>query len=620
MASEKSNFEPQNCTTQASENGLLSEYPLTQTTLQSEGEISTCSLSQHSVSPLNEDSPKTTTHPSPSMTADRKDSPPTDNTEPVTDLRDQPEVEAAEDEAFFLKKEVAAQHLLELLQEDIGMVTDSSRTVSSESVVSGNINQSLSAEPKSSQTCKQAETPREPPREVSLSQKQLNDSDPYCEQSWTLPSEDSNITMGPRSTRPDHGSEVLHRQLLKETEQSKSFQGESEKQQSLLPAGQSAAPRPTEVSQGKPSDTDRVLCKGSWAGPVPVGAESSEKEQHLWSLGTQKDIDGSYLGVLPQSQSTPGLFKAPSKSSIKAKAERLSAIETSRENSSQSHAGISLQPVDHKGEESNRSQEKAASAELPSLPSVNYTQKVDAWRANQTSGKTSLLDTLALQGSSGLSAKKKAYDAISDTPHRLPSEKVRSLQESPMSVPANQSVPKSSSVVPPGSALKRGTEEAVSSIPGESDNTGCSKGPSALLSTASQSSSLSTVMSGRKAQGTRSSAANEENLAPDDVQHDPSATAQPSALLGLGRFSDASADHNLTQSTSQDSNSSGMKLATSVGTSSVVSLEVDNYAPYWTSKASSPPPQQPSQELDIEERIPVFVYDLYVQLKVFKYV
>lgn len=520
-----------------------------------------------------------TDHSSLSVTADS----PTANTEPVTDPQDQ--VEAADDEAFFLNKAITAQQLLDVLQKDIGMLTDSSSALSSECVVPQSIDLPVSAEPKSSPTCKQpmtrAETLQEPPCEVSLSQKQLSDSDSYCEQSWTLPSEDSNISTGPRSTRPDHACVVLHRQLLKESEQSNSCQGESEKQQSLLPAGQSGAPHPTEVSQGKPGDTDGVLCKGSQTGPFSGGVEKSLKEQHLGSLGNQTDIEGSYLGFLPQSQSTPGIFKAPSKSSNRSKAEQLSAIK-----SSQSEAGTSPQSCDHQSKESNHGEEKAASAEVPSLPSVSYTQKVDAWRANQTSGKTSLLDSLALQGISGLSPKKRACDAISDTPNHLPSEKVRSFQQPPMSVPAYQS--------------------------------GCSKGPSALLSTASQSSSLSTVMSGRKDQRTRSCAENEENLTTDNVQHDPSACAQPSALLGPGRFSDASADHDLTLSASQDSNGSGVKLATSVGTSSVVSLEVDNYAPYWTSKASTSPPQLRSRELNIEERIPVFVYRLHVALKVFR--
>lgn len=555
-----------------------------QTTLLSESEMSCCSLSQHSFSPLNEDRPKTTGHSSLSVTADRKD-----NTEPVTDPQDRPEVEAAEDEAFFLNKDISARHLLKLLQNDIGMQTDSSSTVSSECVVSGNINLPVSA-PKSSPTPKQAiaVTPQERPCEVSPPQKQLSDSDSYCEQSWTLPSEDSNVTVGPRSTRPDHSSEALHRQLLKEAEQPNGRQAESEKRQIPLPA---VAPHPTEASQGKPSDTDGVRCKGSQTGPFSVAVERSRKEQSLWSSGIQADVDGSYLGFLPQSQSTPGIFKAPSKSSVKAKAEQLSAIESGKENSSQAAAGISPQSCDHKSEDSTLSQGKAASAEVPSLPSVNYTQKVDAWRANQTSGKTSLLDSLALQGFSGVSPKKKACDALSDAPR----ENVRSFQQ-----PA--SVTESSSVAPAGSALERGTE-AMSSVPGESDNTGGPKGPSALLSTASQSS-LSTVLD----QGTRSGAENEENLPSDQ---DLGATARRPAPLGPGRSSDA----DLTPSASQDSNGSGMKLATSVGTSSVVSLEVDHYAPYWTSNAS--PPQR-FREINIEERIPV-LNNLQVSFKVFRY-
>lgn len=584
MASEKFHFVPQNYTTQASEQGLLSEYPLMQTTLLSEGEISCCSLSQHSFSVLNEGRPRTTGHSSPSITADGKESPPTDNTEPVTDPPDHPEV-AVEDEAFFLNKEMTAQHLLEPLRKDIGMLTDSSSTAFS------NINLPVFAEPKSSETCKQAETPQQPAREVSVSQEQLSDSHSFCEQSWTLPSEDSNISMGPRSTRPDRSSEVLLRELLKETEQANSCQGESENQQSLLPAGHSVSPHPTEASRGKPTDTDRLLGQGS------LGVGRSHKEQHLRSLGNQTDVDGSYLGFLPQSQSTPGIFTAPSKSSIKAKEVQLSAIESSKGNFSQPDAGISPQSCDRQSEESNHSREKAATAQVSSLPSVSYTQKVDAWRANQSLGNTLLLDRLALRGFPELSQKKKAPDAISNNANHLPLK----------SVLTNQSVTESTSAVPPGSALKRGTEEVVSSIPAQSDTTGCSRGHSALLSTASQSSPLSTVMPGRKDQ-TRTE--NEEDLTADDVQQD--STARASAPLGLGRFSNASADPDLTPSTSQDSNGSRMKLAASLGASSVVSLEVDNYAPYWTSKASTPSPQQPSRELNIEERIPVLVYQLYL--------
>uniref|UniRef100_A0AAV2JHW7 Uncharacterized protein n=1 Tax=Knipowitschia caucasica TaxID=637954 RepID=A0AAV2JHW7_KNICA len=58
-----------------------------------------------------------------------------------------------------------------------------------------------------------------------------------------------------------------------------------------------------------------------------------------------------------------------------------------------------------------------------------------------------------------------------------------------------------------------------------------------------------------------------------------------------------------------DSSNSGNKVATSIGTSSI-SLEVDNYDPYWTGKASTPPPQHKPRELNIEERIPLYLQNL----------
>lgn len=586
MASETFKFVPQNCSRQASEHRGLS---LLEAPVVPEDESSCCSLSQHSFSPLNEDRPKRTSHFSLFVTADRREAPPRDNIEPVTDPQNHPGVEAAEDEVFFLNKEIPAQHLLTLLQKDVGMLTDSSSsTISSASVISGNIIPSISEEPKSSQTCKETiphtETPLEPPCDVSLPQ---SDRVSSC----GTP-EASNISTGPRSTRPDHSSEALHRQLLKETEQCNRHEGESEGK-GPLPAAQLVGPHPTGLSQGRPGHPQRVPGKGSWRG-LSVGVERSHKDQRLCSLGNQTDIEGSYLGFLPQSQSTPGIFNAPSKTGVKAKAEQLSAIESSKENYSQSDAGIPPQSRDHKIE-SDEEQESVAPTEVPSLPSVGYMQKVDAWRANQTSGKTSLLDSLALQAFSGVSPKKRAYSAISESLTRLLSQNMRTLQQPLVSVPANHSVTESSSAVPPDSSFRR--EDVVSSIP--ADNAGSSKGRPGLLPTASQSrSSLSTLTSGRKGEGTKSCSENDKSLATDD----PSTTAHLPALLRLS--------HDVTLS--QDSNSSGIRMGTSIGTSSVVSLEVDNYAPYWT---STPPPQPLSRELNIEERIPVFGFNLYFYLK-----
>lgn len=575
---------------QASEHRELSllEEPLVP------GDESSCySLSQHSFSLLNEDRPKRTSHSSLFAPADRREAPPGDNTEPETDPQNHPA-----EEAFFLNKEIPAQHLLKLLQKDVGMLTDSSSTISSASVISGNIIPSISEEPKSSQTCKEAipqpETPLEPPCDVSLAQQQNQQSG---RGSGSGTPEASNISTGPRGTRPDHSSEALHRRLLEETQQSSRHEGQSEGQ-GPLPAAPPVGPHPTGLSQGSRGPPQKVPGKGSWRGPLSVGVERSHKDQLLCSLGNQTDIEGSYLGLLPQSQSTPGVFNAPSKSGqVKAKAEQLSAIESSKENYSQSGAGIPPQSRDHRMG-SDEEQESVAPTEVPSLPSVGYMQKVDAWRANQTSGKISLLDGLALQASSGVSPQKRVPSAGSEGLTRLPSQNMRSLPQPLVSLPADHSVTGSSSAVPPGSSFRR--EDVVSSVP--ADNAGSSGGPSGSLPAASQTQpSRSTLASGRKGEGTSE---NDKSLATEDPS-----TAPP--LPGLGHLSGGQ-DVTL----SQDSNSSGIRRGTSIGTSSVVSLEVDNYAPYWTSKPSTPPPQPRSRELNIEERIPVFGFNLYFYLKI----
>ncbi|XP_076604660.1 ALMS1 centrosome and basal body associated protein isoform X2 [Chaetodon auriga] len=620
MASERFHFPPQDHTTQASEHGSLSQHPLAQATILSEeGPNSCCSLSQYSLSPGDEGRQKESIHPPLIATTDGQGVPRKDDTvsrendsETLTDPADKPVGEAAEDEAFFLSKEIPAQQLLELLQKDVGMPSSSSSAVSSASETSVKIAASFSKEPKSSQACKsdidqRTVTREHPPGEASL-QQQIQPRD----QSRTLSSEVSNITMGLRSTQPDDSSEVLRRELLSEVERRSSCEAESKNQQrSLTPPAQSLTPNPTETSEGKPSTTRTDLGGVPWTGPFSVGVERGQREQDLWSSGNQTGIDGSYLGFLPQSQSTPGVFKAPPKSSVKAKLGQLSAIESNKEKSYESNAEISPQPAVpvadvHRPDPSNQCQEEATSAKVQSLPSLNYMQKVDAWRANQT-GKASLFDSLALQGFSGISPKKKAYDAISDTLNRVLSQQARSLQQPPVSSAANQNVTQSSSTVPSASS-RRG--EAVGSSPSDKENTGSAARPSASPAGRSQShSSLSTVvMSVKKDQQTERRAEKEKSQTQDDV-HQPSATSQPLPLLSLGQFSDVSLDHDLTLSSSQDSYNSGVKLGTSVGASSVVSLEVDNYAPYWTSKLPTPPPL-PRGQLNIEERIPLYLHNL----------
>ncbi|XP_056250114.1 platelet binding protein GspB isoform X2 [Seriola aureovittata] len=630
MATDRFHFPLQDATTQASECGSLSQHPLAQATILSEEGASRCSLSQHSLSPGDEGRREEIVHSRLIATTDRQDGPSRDDASSkekvsvtLTNTLDKLVGKAVEDETFFLNKDIPAQQLLEILQKDVGMPSSSSSAVSSASETSVKSIASFSKNSKSSKVCKpgidQSMVRREgPPGEASLPQQQTKQPDRVTnpDQSRTLSSEVCNITVGSRSTQPDNSSEVLHRELLSEVERRSSHEAESKNQQWKGPSpGQCLTPYPTETSESKPSVTRTNLGGMPWTGPFSAGVERVQREQDLWSSGNQTGIDGSYLGFLPQSQSTPGVFKAPSKSNVKATFGQLSAIESSKENSYQSSTGIPSHPAVpeadvHCPDTANQCQEEHTSAKVQSLPSLNYLQKVDAWRANQSSGKTSLFDSLALQGFSGISPKKKAYDAVSDTLNRILSQQARNLQQPPVSSASNQNVIQSSSTAPSGSSSQR-RGEAVGSAPSDKDNTGSAARPSASPFGRSQShSSLSTVvMSVQKDQQTRP-AEKEKSQTQDDVHHQPSTTAQPLPLISLGQFSDVSVDRDFTLSSSQDSYNSGIKLGASIGASSVTSLEVDNYAPYWTSKLSTPPPLPRPRELNIEERIPLYLHNL----------
>lgn len=631
MASERFHSPPQDSTTQASECGSLSQHPLAQETILSEeGTSSRCSLSLHSLSPADNNTGKETLQSSRIPSADRQGGSSTKDSnmrkkdlEMLTDPPDKRARMVAEDETFFLNKDVPAKHLLDLLQKDFGMPSSSSSAVSSTSNTSVKTAASLAEEAKSTKVYKPSIVTdtfgREGPTgEVSPPQQtQKPDRDFYSAQPETLSPELCNITSGCRSTQPDDSSEALHRELLCEVERRNSPEAVSQNilLKSPTPPSHSLTPFPAERREGKPGEIETNEGAVPWTGTVSAGV--GHTEQDLWSSGNQTGIDGSYLCFLPQSQSTPGVFKAPHKSSAKARFAQLSDIESSQ-NSRQSSTGILSYPAVPTAavqttETANQCQEEATSAEVQSLPSLNFMEKVDAWRANQTSGKTSLFDSLALQGFTGVSPKKKAYDAVSDTLNRILSQQARSSQQPPVSSAANLNVTQSCFTAPSASSSsKRG--EAVGSAPADTDNSGSAVRPSVSYGRSQSHSSISTVvMSAKKDQQTETSAERESS------QFNPqSATVQPSPLMSLGHFSDVSLDRDSTLSSSQDSHNYEIKLGTSAGASSVVSLEVDNYAPYWTSKPSTPapPPVSRQRELNIEERIPVFKTFMWLNFRI----
>ncbi|KAM9355806.1 uncharacterized protein alms1 isoform 3-T3 [Pholidichthys leucotaenia] len=625
VASEKFNILPRDQTTCVSDCGSLTQLPLGQTEILSDGGSNGFSISQHSLSPGDQSRREEVIHP-PMMAAanEKKEIISRDYTDGKEEVRetqinasDKPVGEASEDETLFLSKDVSVQHLMKILQKDVGMSTNSSSAASSET--SGKRTGSFTEESKFTKVCKlvtdQSIASREcPPGEASFPPQQAHQPNEVLNQpvqQQTLSLEVCNITMGSRSTKPDNDSEVLRRELLSEVERCKSSEGESKntQQPNNTTLRQSLTEQVKAMSEGKPSVVKTNMSGAPLTGPFSAGVERVHREHDLWSSGNQTGIDGSYLNFLPQSQSTPGVFNAPPESTVKVKLGTLSSIQSIENNSYHASRGNAPQPLVPVGDTilsdtTNQLPECSSSAKVQSLPSLNYMQKVDAWRANHSSGNTSLFDSLALQGFSGISPKKKAYDAVSDHLNRILSQQIRSVQQPPVSEAANHSATQTSSATASGSSSPR-RGEAVGSAPSDKDNTGATAPPSASPCGRSQShSSLSTVvMSVQKDQQTERRPEAETTHCPDPTSKD-----QTPPHMSLGHFSDVSLDRDLTLSSSQDSHGE-IKLGTSIGASSV-SLELDNYVPYWNSKPSTPPLLLKPRELNIDERIPLYLHNL----------
>lgn len=591
------------------EHSTLSQYPLTQATIISEEKAGSCSSpSQHSLSSENETKEKQVSHLS-AITDNEQGIQSRESTgsserksETQTNLSDKQTGGVVDEEIFFLRKDVPALHLLDLLQKEVGLRSSSISAGSSEFQTSTKGKN----ESKNAEVCKpfpgESLVEREgPPGEASLLQKQAKRSD----QSGALSSEISNITMGSRSTQPDESSELLHRQLLSEAQRLSRLEAELNKKQQIVltPSCQLFTSSLQNVSERKPSENTN-LASLQWMGPLSPGAECTHKQQNLLSQSKTR-YDGSYLSFLPQSQSTPGVGIAQLKPNVKTKLGQLSAIESEKENLYQSSTGITPQPAVSKvdanlSHEANQCDQDAlqTSAQVQSLPSLNYIQKIDAWRAKQNNSPT-------LEEFDGISSKNKAPDDAGSNPlNHILTQQAGTLRQPSVTGAANQNATQSSSSAPSGSSSPR-RGEAVGGAPYDKDNWGSAAPPSPFGRSQSPSSLSTVVMSINKHQQTDAPPEEDRTQSQDDAphhhHHHSSTAVQPSPVMTLGLFSDVSFDQTI--SSSQDSYSE-VKVVPSVGTSSVVSLELDHYAPYWTSKHSTPPPPK-SQELNIDERIPV---------------
>uniref|UniRef100_A0A1A8ATC1 Alstrom syndrome 1 n=1 Tax=Nothobranchius furzeri TaxID=105023 RepID=A0A1A8ATC1_NOTFU len=594
VASERLCVPLQDQTNHWSEPSLLSQHPLAQATILSEEGTNT--LSEHILSPgiKNKEEKKARPHQKAATATGqglwregtgRQEG----ELETLTEVTDKNFRDVFQDDISFLNNDVPAQHLLDLLQKEVGMQSSSSSSISSASQSSEKRTGSLMDDSKRTQTSKaitdQSLATREhPPGEASLHQQQ------------TRPSEVRNITMGSRSTQPDDSSELLHTELLAEAHRLGDLEAESKnKQKAEMQSCQFSASLLKEESERRPRGKAGLGSVQRMA-PFLAATDWVRREQELLLSQSKTEIDGSYLGFLPQSQSTPGVFMAQMKTTLG----QLSAIKSDKNATYQS---VTPQPAVSKMDicfpdqlRQSKDGSVQTSAEVQSLPSLNFRQKVDAWRTKPTpvSGFSS-----PDPGGSGLTLNRTI------TPQAGTSLRLSATGAAQLNVPQNGSLALSGSSSP-----RRG--EAVRGGPGDKISGGSAAPPIASPLGRSQShSSLSTVITSVcKHQHPDVPPEEEQSHNRDHAPQSPGTSVHPSSLTGLGRFSDVSPDQVLTCSSSQDS-CGGTKVGASVGTSSVVSLELDNYAPYWTSKSTPPPPSKP-QELNIDERIPLYLYILGV--------
>lgn len=580
----------------------------------SEGEKSCCSLSQHSLSP-GDHCKGLDDQGSVSYVAADKISRYMEGEEQTT--------------AQQLSEGMSAQLLLEDREEDVIVAVSSSSAVSSASNTQNTDKSQLDPS-------MNLQTGREQPQGGSLS----SPSSFQKAAGSVVGSDVSNITFRESQMHPYQATDHLHDQLL--------FAGQT---------GSISAPASMHHSGNK---------SGLCVTPADEGVMHVPGLQRaLWSSSHLTATDGSFLSSQPVSQSTPAvlLMRPPPAltklSLIHSKQEAVAFVAASAQNS-HSKTGL-LTSLDLSDQHSSPIYSEATATafggpsetaqmmsrvhpvsneqvsppvlnppasdtlhsdtqpfysgtlgRVQSLPSLSYLQKVDAWKANQSTSRL-FYDNLDLQGFDGVFPKKKAQDAVSEALMHMLSRDTR--QAFCANVSSQVTQPLSSSHSGSGSP-RRVDVVGAGACRGQASE-------SPVNRSHSHSSLSSVVTSIQRDTGTLSQrvpAAQSDDIVPatrsldsrpsllssgSSAPHMDKSSIKMSPLVSLGRFSDVSSSLNRssTLSSSQGSCHGEQSMRASVGAaSSVVSLEVDNYAPYWTSRPASPPH---AKELNIEDRIPV---------------
>ncbi|XP_056104020.1 uncharacterized protein alms1 isoform X3 [Rhinichthys klamathensis goyatoka] len=594
----------------------LSQHPLEVPESMSEGEKSFCSLSQHSLSPGDHSKGLEDQGSVSYVSADK-----------IIRYMEGEEQTTAQQ----LSEGMSAQLLSEYREEDVIVAVSSSSAVSSASNTQNTDKSQLDPS-------MNLQTGREQPQGSSLS----SPSSFQKAVGSVVGSDVSNITFRESQMHPYQATDHLRDQLL-----------------SAGQTGSISAPASMHHSGNK---------SGLCVTPADEGVMHVPGLQRaLWSSGHLTATDGSFLSSQPVSQSTPAvlLMRPPpalTKLSLKhSKQEAVASVAPSAQNS-HSKTGL-LTSLDLSDQHSSPIySETTATAfggpsetaqimsrvsneqvsppvlnppasdtlhsdtqpfysgtlgRVQSLPSLSYLQKVDAWKANQSSSR-SFYDNLDLQGFDGVFPKIKAQDAVSEALKHMLSRDTRqefcanvsSQVTQPLSSPhSGSSSPRRVDVVGVGACRGQASESPVNRS--HSHSSLSSVVTSIQRDTGTHSQRVPAAQSDDIVPATRSLDSRPSLLSGgSSAPHMDKSSIKMSPLISLGRFSDVPSSLNMssTLSSSQGSCHGEQSMRASVGAaSSVVSLEVDNYAPYWTSRPASPPH---TKELNIEDRIPLYLLNL----------
>ncbi|XP_060781726.1 centrosome-associated protein ALMS1 isoform X2 [Neoarius graeffei] len=257
---------------------------------------------------------------------------------------------------------------------------------------------------------------------------------------------------------------------------------------------------------------------------------------------------------------------------------------------------------------------RLSAGRVHSLPSLSYVQKVDAWKANQSSSRI-FYDKLSPQGFDGVFPQRKEQDSVSEAikqqsqQHPNQTSSVFSAKNNTPPTQTSSDVPSRADVEDAGGAVG---STSPSPFPHSHSHSSLGTLITPIQQDELQQNQLPLVHTDVISLGFSSTAAESSPYSSgtnDQSQADYSGTGplKSPALLGVDQSSGVNLNTNMASSFPNGCHGEQSFQASLGAASSVVSLEVDNYAPYWTSRPGSP---SCLPEFNIEDRIPLYLHNL----------